>query len=117
MLEGQCVRRESREARRIDRVPGFEAGVVFAVPWAQWIIGVGWLVNVFRGVVTSLTGSGHMKLPDAKNQCRLQVYTQENEGEWETRPQNGGPARDLTMSWNHRCSCGVVYQLNCQGRS
>lgn len=112
------MRRESREARRSDRVPGFEACVVvFAVPWAQLIIGGLGLVDVFRGVVTSLTGSGHMKLPDAKNQCRSQEYTQEKKGEWERKPQNGGPARDPTMSWNRRCSCGVVYQLNCQGRS
>jgi hypothetical protein len=47
------------------------AGVVFAV-LGQLIPAV----DVFRGVVTSLTGSGHMKLPGAKNQCRLQVYTE-----------------------------------------
>jgi hypothetical protein len=65
------VHRQSREARRGDRVPGLLAGVVFAV-LGQLIPAV----DVFRGVVTSLTGSGHMKLPGAKNQCRLQVYTE-----------------------------------------
>lgn len=74
------------EARRGDRVPGVEAAcVVFAVPGAQLIIGGGddGLAKVFRESVTSLTGSGHMKRPDAKNQCRRQVYTGEKKGRWE----------------------------------
>jgi hypothetical protein len=41
----QCVRRERRESRGSDRVPGFEAGGVFAVPGAQLSCGLasaGW---------------------------------------------------------------------------